>query len=160
MGEAPKGYQGDAPMSAILTTVIGGVLDKIIDKVTNQIPVTDNEKENIKVQAEKELANHAGAIAQAEAIVSTNAKDAWLAELHDGGFLATSWRPIAALCSLTIIVWDGIILNIINGILLGMDTFALAHTPAHISEVAMWILLTLIGARGIEKISVVRAKGK
>lgn len=147
-------------MTPILGSILGGVLDKVIDKLTNQLPVSDNEKENIKVQAEKELANHAGAIAEAEATISTNAKDAWLEELHNGGFLATTWRPLLAVTSTFIILWDGVLLSIINGVLSGLEWSPLSHTPAHISEVAMWVLLTLIGARGVEKISVVRTKGK
>lgn len=138
---------------AILGSVLGGVLDKVLDKVTNQLPVTETERDNIKLQAEKELATHADTIANAEATISTNAKDAWLEELHNGGFLATTWRPLLAVTSTFIIFWDGVLLSVINALGAGLE-----HTPAHVSEVAMWVLLTLIGARGIEKISVVSTK--
>lgn len=140
---------------SILTSLLPGILDTVITKITNQLPVSENEKENIKLQAEKELANHAGAIAEAEATISNNAKDTWLAELHNGGWLATTWRPLLAVSSTFIIFWDGVILSVINS--LGAN---LEHTPAHVSEVSMWILLTLIGARGVEKISVVSKKAK
>lgn len=143
-------------MSPILGTLLGGVLDKVIDKLTNQLPVTENEKENIKVQAEKELANHAGAIAEAEATISTNAKDTWLAEIHNGGILATSWRPLAAVTSLGLIVWDGFGVPVSKA--LGWSS--LSGPPASTIEVCMWVLLTLIGARGFEKIAVVSRKGK
>lgn len=141
-------------MSPILGTLVGGVLDAVIDKITNNIPVTDTEKENIKAQAEKELANHAGAIAEAEATISTNAKDQWLAELHNGGLLATSWRPLSAITSLGLIVWDGLLVPVAKG--LGWAT--LNGPPASTVEVAMWVLLTLIGARGFEKIAIVSRK--
>lgn len=147
-------------MSAILTTVLGGVLDKVIDKVTNQLPVTENEKANIKVEVDKELSKQAGAIAEAEAIVSTNAKDAWLEEIHNGGFMATNWRPILALTCTFLILWDGVLISIVNGILLGLGAYAIGHTPQNVMEVAMWLLLTLVGARGIEKIGVISRKGK
>jgi len=147
-------------MNPILGGLIGGVLDKVIEKVTNQLPVSQNEKDNIRLQAEKELAQHAGAIAEAEATISTNAKDTWLAELHNGGWLATTWRPLLAVSSTFIVLWDGVLISIINGVLSGLGAVPLEHTPAHVSEVAMWVLLTLIGARGVEKISVVRTKGK
>lgn len=136
---------------SILTTLLPGILDTVITKITNQLPVSENEKENIKLQAEKELANHAGSIAEAEATISNNAKDTWLAELHDGGWLATTWRPLLAVTSTFIILWDGVLLSVINSV----APSPLSNTPAHISEVVMWILLTLIGARGVEKISVV-----
>lgn len=140
----------------ILGSVLPGVLKEVIDKITNQLPVTENEKENIKLQAEKELATHADKIAEAEAAISSNAKDSWLAELHNGGWLATTWRPLAAVASTFIVLWDGVILSIINGVI----NHPLANTPAHTVEISMWVLLTLIGARGIEKISVVSKKGK
>lgn len=140
---------------SILASILPGILDTVIGKITNQLPVSDNEKENIKLQAEKELANHAGAIAEAEASISNNAKETWLAEIHNGGFLATTWRPLLAVSSTFIIFWDGVILSIINAFGAGLE-----HTPAHVSEVSMWILLTLIGARGVEKISVVTRKTK
>lgn len=143
-------------MSPILGTLLGGVLDAVIDKITNNIPVTETEKENIKVQAEKELANHAGAIAEAEATISTNAKDAWLEELHNGGFLATTWRPLAAVTSLSLLVWDGFGVPVAKG----LGWVSLSGPPSSTIEVAMWIILTLIGARGFEKIAVVAKKGK
>lgn len=146
-------------IGGILGSVIPGVLDKVIEKIANQLPVSETEKENIKVQAEKELANHAGAIAEAEATISTNAKDAWLEELHNGGFLATTWRPLLAVVCTSVIAWDGILINLVNSMLTGLDWNTVAHTPHNVTEVSMYILLTLIGARGIEKISVVRKKG-
>lgn len=147
-------------MTPVLGTLLGGVLDKVIDKLTNQLPVTENEKENIRVQAEKELASHAGAIAEAEVALSNNAKDTWLAELHNGGFLATSWRPLAAVTSLALIVWDGVLLPVFNAALRGLDWSTIAAPPTHVAEVSMWVLLTLIGARGVEKIAVVSKRGK
>lgn len=143
-------------IGGILGSVLPGVLDKVIEKITNQLPVSETEKENIKVQAEKELANHAGAIAEAEATISTNAKDVWLEELHNGGFLATTWRPLLAVVCTSVIAWDGILVNVVNTTLTGLSWVTIAHTPHNVTEVSMYILLTLIGARGIEKISVVR----
>jgi hypothetical protein len=143
-------------IGGLLGSVLPGVLDKVIEKITNQLPVSETEKANIKVQAEKELANHAGAIAEAEATISTNAKEAWLEELHNGGFLATTWRPLLAVVCTSVIAWDGILVNIINATLAGLDWALVSHTPHNVTEVSMFILLTLIGARGIEKISVVR----
>ena len=145
-------------MNPILGTLIGGVLDKVIDKLTNQLPVSENEKENIKIQAEKELANHAGAIAQAEAQISTNAKDTWLEELHNGGFLATTWRPLLAVTSTFIMLWDSVLVNIINAGLKGMEWATIAPAGDAVLQCALWVLLTLIGARGVEKIAVVRSK--
>jgi hypothetical protein len=149
-------YRKDTIMfGAILGSVLPGVLTDVLGKIVNQLPVSENEKENIKLQAERELATHAEAIANAETAISNNAKDAWLAELHNGGFLATSWRPLLALSSTLIIFWDGVLISIFNALGSGLE-----HTPAHVSEVSMWILLTLIGARGVEKISVVTRKPK
>lgn len=145
---------------SILTSLLPGILDTVIEKITNQLPVTENEKENIKVQAEKELANHAGAIAEAEATISTNAKDAWLGELHNGGFLATTWRPLLAVTATFIVFWDGVLLSIINAILNSFEAITLSPTPAWTIEVSMWVLLTLIGARGVEKLGVVKAQSK
>jgi hypothetical protein len=145
-------------VSPILGTLLGGVLDAVIDKITNNIPVTETEKENIKVQAEKELANHAGSIAQAEATISTNAKDAWLEELHNGGFLATTWRPLLALVSTGIMLWDAVVLNIVNAALKGLEWATIAPAGDAVLQCALWVLLTLIGARGVEKIAVVRSK--
>lgn len=146
-------------MNPVLGTLLGGVLDKVIDKLTNQLPVTENEKENIKVQAEKELANHAGAIAEAEATISNNAKDAWLEELHNGGFLATTWRPLLAVVSTFIMFWDAVLLNVLNSGLAALEWVPIAHANDAVLQVALWTLLTLIGARGVEKIAVVRKKG-
>lgn len=147
-------------MTPILGGLVGTVLDKVIEKLANQFPVTENEKENIKVQAEKELANHAGAIAEAEAAISTNAKDAWLEELHNGGFLATTWRPLLAVTSTFIMVWDAVLAPVINTGLKGLEWPTIPATGDTVLQCSLWVLLTLIGARGVEKISVVRAKGK
>lgn len=144
----------------ILSSVLPGVLNDVLGKILNQLPVSENEKENIKVQAEKELANHAGKIAEAEAQISTNAKDAWLEELHNGGFLATTWRPLLAVTSTFIMVWDAVLLNIVNAGLKGLEWSTIAPAGDAVLQCALWVLLTLIGARGIEKISVVRQKGK
>jgi hypothetical protein len=145
---------------ALLGSVLPGVLSEVLGKVLNQLPVSENEKENIKVQAEKELANHAGKIAEAEAQISTNAKDAWLEELHNGGFLATTWRPLLAVTSTFIMFWDAVLVNVVNTALSALDWTTIAHANDAVLQVALWTLLTLIGARGVEKISVVRKKGK
>lgn len=144
----------------ILGSVLPGVLNEVLGKVLNQLPVTENEKENIRVQAEKELAQKADVIAQAEAQISTNAKDAWLEELHNGGFLATTWRPLLAVTSTFIMVWDAVLLNVANAGLKAMEWATIAPAGDTVLQCALWVLLTLIGARGIEKISVVRQKGK
>lgn len=147
-------------MNSILAGLLPDVLGKIIDKVLAQLPVSDNEKENIKVQAEKEMASHADVIAQAEATISTNAKDAWLEELHNGGFLATTWRPLLAVTSTFIMLWDAVLVNVVNMGLTALHAPLVGHAPDAVIQCALWVLLTLIGARGVEKISVVRQKGK
>ena len=139
---------------SILAAVLPDILGKVLDKVLGQLPVSENEKEHAKVVVEAELAKNSGAIADAEATISNNAKEVWLEELHNGGFLATTWRPLLAVTSTFIVFWDGVLLPVVNSVL----THPITGTPTHISEVVMWVLLTLIGARGIEKISVVRNK--
>lgn len=145
---------------SILAGILPGVLGTVIDKIIAQLPVSQNEKENIKLQAEKDLASHAGAIAEAEATISTNAKDAWLEELHNGGFLATTWRPLLAVVSTFILLWDAVLINITNAGLKALEWTTVPHAGDAVLQCALWVLLTLIGARGVEKISVVRQKGK
>lgn len=146
--------------ATILGPLLGDVVGKVIDKIGNQLPVTENEKENIRIQAEKELATHAGAIAEAEATLSNNAKEAWLAELHNGGFLATTWRPLLAVTSTFIMAWDAVFVNVVNSGFKALQWVPIANAPTEVVQVSMWVLLTLIGARGVEKISIVKQKGK
>lgn len=136
------------------------MLTEVLNKILNQLPVSENEKENIKAQAEKELASKADVLAQAEAQISNNAKDVWLEELHNGGFLATTWRPLLAVVSTGIMLWDAVLVNIVNAGLKGLEWTTIAPAGDAVLQCALWVLLTLIGARGIEKISVVRQKSK
>lgn len=147
-------------LPGVLTTILPDLLNTVLGKVLNQLPVTENEKENIKVQVDKELATKADVIAQAEAQISTNAKDAYLEELHNGGFLATTWRPLLAVASTAILFWDAVLLNIINAGLSGLHWPSIASASDAVLQCALWTLLTLIGARGVEKISVVRSLKK
>lgn len=142
----------------ILSSVLPGVLTDVLGKVINQLPVTENEKENIKLQAQKELAEKADVIAQAEAQISSNAKETWLEELHNGGFLATTWRPLLAITSTFVMAWDAVLLNVVNAGLSSLHWTQIEHANDAVLQVALWVLLTLIGARGVEKIAVVRSK--
>lgn len=142
----------------ILSSVLPGVLNDVLGKVINQLSVSQNEKDNITLQAQKELAEKADVIAQAEAQISINAKDAWLEELHNGGLLATTWRPLLAVTSTFIMVWDAVLLNVVNAGLKALEWATIAPAGDTVLQCALWVLLTLIGARGIEKISVVRSK--
>lgn len=129
-------------MNPILAPVITGVIDLVLGKLKAGDPVNPAEI----VQAVEPAAS------AAEQAISSNAKDVWMQELHNGGFLATSWRPLAALVSLVGLSWEAIVLPIVNTMV------KVESPPEYISTAFLWTLLTLIGARGIEKINIVRKR--
>lgn len=129
-------------MGPLLIPILAGAIDLIIGKL----------KANEPVDATEIIKAVAPAAAQAESIIKEDAKDVWVEELHNGGFMATNWRPLAALVSLAGLAWEGIALPVIG-------TFVtIPSPPEYISTAFLMTLLTLIGARGIEKIAIVRAR--
>lgn len=148
-------------MSPLVGTILGpilkDVLGNVLDKVTNNIPVSNSEKENIKLQMEKDLAEHAGAIAEAEARVQEAQKETWLADLHNGGWMAQNWRPMVAVGSFSHLMWDGVFLNIVNTILSWFGVIqVIPYSPEIVVDASFYVLIALVGARGLEKISVAR----
>lgn len=137
----------------ILGSVVGPLVKTVLDKVLGQIPMSETERQNVQFEADQELKKNAGTVAEAEARIAEASKDVWLAELHNGGFLATSWRPLLALVCMAILVWEAIILSILN------IWVHVPYAPEYVSSTAMWCLLTLIGARGLEKINITRTRG-
>lgn len=129
-------------MNPILTPIITGVIDLVVGKLKDGGAV--NPVEIVKTVAPEVIA--------AEQAISSNAKDVWLEELHNGGFLATSWRPLAALVSLVGLSWEAIVLPVVNTMV------KVESPPEYISTAFLYTLLTLIGVRGIEKINIVRKR--
>lgn len=131
-------------MSPILAPIITGAIDLVIGKIKEGVKPAEAAAEVAKTVAPQVLA--------AEQTISDNAKDVWMQELHNGGFLATSWRPLAALVSLVGLSWEAIVLPVLNTMV------PVNSPPEYISTAFLWTLLTLIGARGIEKINIVRKR--
>lgn len=123
-----------------------GLVKEGIEFVLGQV----KEGKDINVQ---EVVNELAPTIQAtEGVLADNAKEAWLAELHNGGFLATSWRPIVALTSLGGLVYEATVWPILNWL------WQIPASPEYVSQAFLYSLLTLIGARAIEKINVVRKR--
>lgn len=129
-------------MNPILIQLITGAIDLVIGKVAK----------GEKVEVKDVVDAVAPQAAQAEQTISDAAKDVWLEELHNGGFLATSWRPLAALVSIAGLSWEAFVLPLAN---------IFTHVPSppeYVSQAFLYTLLTLIGVRGIEKINIVRKR--
>ena len=131
-------------MSPILTPIITGAIDLIVGKIKEGATPAEAAAEVAKTVAPEVL--------KAEQEIASNANGAWLAELHNGGLLATSWRPIAALVSTAGLAWEGFALPVLNTMV------PVANPPEYISTAFLYTLLTLIGVRGIEKINIVRKR--
>jgi hypothetical protein len=143
-------------MNPLIAGALGSVLDTVIDKLTKQIPVSDTEREHIKLEAEKTLADKADVIAQAEAAVAETRTKEWLGDLATPHPMSALWRPMVALGSFFILLWDGILGNVINSILVNLGYLVIPSVPASTTEVVGWVLLTLVGARSIDKLVVTR----
>lgn len=144
-------------VGTILGPVLKDVLDSLVEKVTNNIPVSQTEKENIKLEMERDLAQHAGTIAEAEARIHESQKEQWLADLHNGGWMAQNWRPVVAVGSFFHLMWDGVLLPFVNTVFTWFGMVKLIpYSPEIIVECSFYLLLALVGARGLEKISVAR----
>lgn len=143
-------------MNPLIIGALGTVLDKVIEKITNNIPVSETEKENLKIEASKELANHAGEIARAEVDMAQANKDIWLSELATPNSLAALWRPIVALGSFGILLWDGILSNLLNSTLVNLGFLVVPSVPPGTVEAVSYVLLTLVGARSLDKFFVTR----
>jgi hypothetical protein len=143
-------------MNPIIIGALGTVLDRVIDKLTNNIPVTETEKENLRQEAQKELASQAGELALAEAKIAEQNKDVWLSELATPNSLAALWRPIVALGSFGILLWDGILSNLLNSTLVNLGYIVVPSVPPGTVEAVSYVLLTLVGARSLDKFFVSR----
>jgi hypothetical protein len=131
-------------MSPFLTPIITGAIDLIVGKIKEGASPAEAAAEVAKTVAPEVL--------KAEEQIASNAKDAWMAELHNGGLLATSWRPLAALVSIAGLAWEGFALPVLNTMV------TINNPPEYVSTAFLYTLLTLIGVRGIEKINIVRKR--
>jgi len=109
-------------------------------------------KEGKEVTAEEVVDALQPSVVAAEEALTTNAKEAWLAELHNGGWMATNWRPIAAISSIVGLMWESVALPLINAFT------HVPYPPEYVSQTWFYVLLTLIGMRGIEKINIARRR--
>ncbi|MDF2809487.1 MAG: hypothetical protein K0S56_518 [Microvirga sp.] len=129
-------------MSPLLIPVITGAIELVLGKIKNG--------ENVEV---KDVIDAVTPQAKAlEQTITDAAKETWLADLHNGGWMATSWRPLAAVTSIAGLAWEGFLLPIVNTIV------AVPYPPEYVSQAFLYTLLTLIGARGIEKINIARRR--
>lgn len=129
-------------MNPILGQVLGGVIDLVLGKV----------KEGQPVDAKEVIDAVAPQITQLEQTITETAKETWLADLHNGGWMATSWRPLAAVVSIGGLAWEGFVLPLLNTLV------SIPYPPEYVSQSFLYTLLTLIGARGIEKINIARRR--
>lgn len=129
-------------MNPLLIPVIQGVIEVVLGKV----------KENLPVEIKEVVDAVAPQTSQLRQSMVDTARETWLADLHNGGFMATSWRPLAALVSIAGLAWEGFLLPIIN------TMFTVPYPPEYVSQAFLYTLLTLIGARGIEKINIARRR--
>jgi hypothetical protein len=138
-------------MNPLLFGALSEVLKTVIAKITNQIPVSQTERENIELEAQQALADNAGVIAQAEAQMADARKDEWLADLATPYSLSALWRPITAIGCMVVILWDAVIVNVLNLFLMNLWSYGIAPSPATTVEIVSYVLLTLVGARSLDK---------
>ncbi len=129
-------------MSPFLIPVVQGAIDLILGKL----------KEGQAVDAKEVVETIAPQVTQLEQTITETAKETWLADLHNGGWMATSWRPLAAVVSIGGLAWEGFVLPIVNTLV------TIPYPPEYVSQSFLYTLLTLIGARGIEKINIARRR--
>jgi hypothetical protein len=134
------------PFSAVAETILSTVLDKL--------PIGSTERFKAETELKLAMSAHAGEIAAAEASIASSRKDEWLADMNSKYWLANNWRPMTAMISLGILVWEGVLINIANTALFyGTLSMPLPHTPVGVVDASMWIILALVGARSAEKIT-------
>ena len=129
-------------MSALLVPVITGVIELVLGKI----------KEGESVDVKDVIDAVTPQVAQAEQALTDSARETWLADLHNGGWMATTWRPLAAVTAIAGLAWEGFGLPIINMVV------TVPYPPEYVSQAFLYTLLTLIGARGIEKINIARRR--
>ena len=129
-------------MSPFLIPVVQGAIELILGKV----------KEGQSVDVKEVVESIAPQVSQIEQTITEGAKETWLADLHNGGWMATSWRPLAAVTSIAGLAWEGFILPLANTLV------TIPYPPEYVSQSFLYTLLTLIGARGIEKINIARRR--
>lgn len=129
-------------MSPFLIPVVQGAIELILGKLKDGQPV----------DAKEVVESIAPQVTQLEQTITETAKETWLADLHNGGWMATSWRPLAAVTSIAGLAWEGFVLPIINTVV------SIPYPPEYVSQAFLYTLLTLIGARGIEKINIARRR--
>jgi len=129
-------------MNPILIPVITGAIELILGKLKDGEPVEAKDViDAVTPQAQ-----------QAEQTIADSARETWLADLHNGGWMATSWRPLAAVTAIAGLAWEGFGLPVVNIFI------AVPYPPEYVSQAFLYTLLTLIGARGIEKINIARRR--
>jgi len=129
-------------MTPFLIPVVQGAIELILGKIKDGQPV----------EAKDVIEKIAPQVSQVEQAITDAAKETWLADLHNGGWMATSWRPLAAVTSIAGLAWEGFVLPIANTMV------TIPYPPEYISQSFLYTLLTLIGARGIEKINIARRR--
>ena len=129
-------------MNPLLAPIIQGAIELVLGKIKDGLPV--DAKDVVETIAPK--------IDQVEQTLADSARETWLAELHNGGWMATSWRPLAAVVSIAGLAWEGFALPILNLMV------SIPYPPEYVSQSFLYTLLTLIGARGIEKINIARRR--
>lgn len=138
-------------MNPLIFGALSSVIEAVIAKVTRNLPVSTTERENMELEAKQALAENADVIAQAEAQMAEARKDEWLADLATPYTLSALWRPLTALGCVAVILWDAVIVNVLNLFLMNVWTYGIAPSPATTVEIVSYVLLTLVGARSLDK---------
>lgn len=143
-------------MNPLLLSILAPILKDVVGKIVNKLPVGQAEKDRAVIETESVLAEHADVIADAEAKISTNRAAEWIADVTSSSWLAKNWRPILGVACTAIMVWETILVGIINAILMWGGHSLIPYAPQYLTDSAFYTLLGLIGVRSAEKINAVR----
>ena len=139
-----------------LIGALGPLLKDIIGTVINKLPMTQGEKIKAENEIDLALTQHAGTIAEAEAKMSETRSTEWIADATAKSWLANNWRPLTGITGTLIILWEGILINLVNaGIFYFSGQMPIPHAPSIIVDSSMWVLLALVGVRSAEKITAI-----